>query len=86
MEEALFRHPAVLEAAVVAKPDEKWGETPCAFVTLKAGASASADEIIAHCRANLASFKLPRHIRFGPLPKTATGKIQKGELRKLLDG
>jgi fatty-acyl-CoA synthase len=71
-----------MEAAVVAKPDPKWGETPCAFVTLKPGASAEAADIIAWCRANLAHFKCPRHIVFGPLPKTSTGKIQKFVLRE----
>jgi fatty-acyl-CoA synthase len=82
VESVLYRHPAVLEAAVVARPDKKWGETPCAFVTLKEGASAEADEIIEHCRENLARFKVPKTIVFGPLPKTSTGKIQKYELRE----
>ncbi|MBV8652285.1 MAG: acyl-CoA synthetase, partial [Alphaproteobacteria bacterium] len=77
-----FRHPAVLEAAVVARPDEKWGETPCAFVTLKSGASATQDDIIAFCRERLARFKLPKTVVFGPLPKTSTGKIQKFVLRE----
>jgi len=86
VEEALYRHPAVMEAAVVAHPDEKWGEVPHAFVTLKPGASATEAEIIAHCRAHLAHFKAPRHVTFGPLPKTATGKIQKFELRRSLAG
>ena len=81
VEEVLYRHPAVMEAAVVARPDEKWGETPCAFVTLKPGVDATEAEIVAWCRANLAGFKLPRRIVFGPLPKTATGKIQKFVLR-----
>ncbi|MBL8703288.1 MAG: long-chain-fatty-acid--CoA ligase [Rhodospirillales bacterium] len=81
VEEALYRHPQVMEAAVVAKPDEKWGETPCAFVTLKNGASASAEDIIAHCKRSMAHFKAPRTIVFGPLPKTSTGKIQKFVLR-----
>jgi len=81
VESVLFRHPAVLEAAVVARPDEKWGETPCAFVTLKPGAQASAAEIIAFCRAHLAHFKAPRSVVFGPLPKTSTGKTQKHLLR-----
>jgi fatty-acyl-CoA synthase len=81
VEGVLYRHPAVLEAAVVARPDPKWGETPCAFVTLKDGARASADEIIAHCRGQLAHFKAPRTVVFGPLPKTSTGKIQKFALR-----
>ncbi|HET6222689.1 MAG TPA: acyl-CoA synthetase [Dongiaceae bacterium] len=82
VEAVLYRHPAVLEAAVVARPDEKWGETPCAFVTLKDGASATAPEIIAFCRANMARFKVPRTVLFGPLPKTSTGKIQKYVLRQ----
>jgi len=77
----LYRHPAVLEAAVVARPDEKWGETPCAFVTLKPDATATEDEIIAFCRANMAHFKIPRTVVFGPLPKTSTGKMQKFVLR-----
>ena len=81
-EEALYKHPAVMEAAVVARPDEKWGETPCAFVTLKPGAAASEADIVAWCRANLAHFKVPRTIVFGPLPKTSTGKIQKFVLRE----
>ena len=81
VEEALYRHPGVMEAAVVAMPDPHWGETPCAFVTLKPGASATADEIVAWCRGELARFKVPRHVVFGPLPKTSTGKIQKFALR-----
>ena len=81
IEGVLYRHPAVLEAAVVARPDEKWGETPCAFVTLKDGKTATADEIIAFCKANMASFKVPRTVVFGPLAKTSTGKIQKYVLR-----
>jgi fatty-acyl-CoA synthase len=83
VEEALYRHPQVMEAAVVAKPDPIWGETPCAFITLKPDASCvSADDIIAWCRANLAHYKVPRAVVFGPLPKTSTGKIQKFELRE----
>jgi fatty-acyl-CoA synthase len=82
VESVLYRHPAVLEAAVVARPDEKWGETPCAFVTLKQGAAATADEIIAFCRGKLAHFKAPRTVVFGALPKTSTGKIQKFVLRE----
>jgi fatty-acyl-CoA synthase len=81
VEDVLFKHPAVAHAAVVAKPDEKWGETPCAFVELKPGAAATADEIIQFCRANLASYKCPRHVVFGEIPKTSTGKIQKFKLR-----
>jgi fatty-acyl-CoA synthase len=83
VEDVLYRHPDVLAAAVVAKPDPKWGETPCAFVELKAGASVSAADIVAHCKKHLAGFKVPRAVVFGELPKTSTGKIQKFELRKL---
>ncbi len=82
VENALYRHPAVLEAAVVAKPDEKWGETVCAFVALKEGASVTAEELVAHCRNEIAHYKVPRTIVFGPLPKTSTGKIQKFLLRE----
>ena len=82
VEGVLHRHPAVALAAVVAKPDEKWGEVPCAFIELKDGASADEAEIIAFCRENLAGFKTPKEVVFGELPKTATGKIQKFELRK----
>jgi fatty-acyl-CoA synthase len=81
VEDVLYRHPAVLEAAVVAKPDERWGETPCAFVTLKPGTAAEAAEIISFCRRHMAHYKAPRTVVFGPLPKTATGKIQKFVLR-----
>jgi len=82
VEECLYRHPAVLEAAVVARPDEKWGETPCAFVTLKPGAAdVQASDIIGWCREHLAHFKAPRTVVFGELPKTSTGKIQKYVLR-----
>ncbi|MCY4238605.1 MAG: acyl-CoA synthetase [Rhodospirillaceae bacterium] len=81
VEGVIFGHPKVLEAAVVARPDEKWGETPCAFVTLKPGESATADEIIQYCRDNLAHFKIPRTVVFTDLPKTSTGKIQKFKLR-----
>ena len=81
VENALYRHPAVLEAAVVARPDEKWGETPCAFVTLKPGAAATAEDIIGFCRENLARYKVPRTVVFGALPKTSTGKVQKYVLR-----
>jgi fatty-acyl-CoA synthase len=86
VEETLYRHPDVMEAAVVAHPDEKWGEVPHAFITLKLGAAENRDVIHAFCRANLAGFKVPRHITFGPLPKTATGKIQKFELRARVRG
>jgi fatty-acyl-CoA synthase len=82
VEDVLYRHPAVLAAAVVAKPDPKWGETPCAFVELKAGAQVTAEEMVAHCKKHLAGFKVPRAVVFGELPKTSTGKIQKFELRK----
>ena len=82
VEDVLYRHPAVMAAAVVAKPDEKWGETPCAFIELKAGAQVTAEDIVAHCRAHLAGFKIPRAVVFGELPKTSTGKIHKFELRK----
>ncbi|GHG79693.1 acyl-CoA synthetase [Pseudodonghicola xiamenensis] len=81
VEDVLYRHPAVLEAAVVARPDEKWGETPCAFVTLKPGQQADAATIIAFCREHMAHFKAPKTIVFGELPKTSTGKIQKFVLR-----
>ena len=86
IEGVLYRHPAVAGAAVVARPDEKWGETPCAFVELKADAAAEVDEIIAFCRDNMAHFKAPRHVVFGPLPKTSTGKIQKFVLRERAKG
>ena len=87
VEECLYRHPMVMEAAVVARPDEKWGETPCAFVLLKPGAApVSADEIIAWCRDHLARFKVPRTVVFGELPKTSTGKIQKFVLRSRARG
>ena len=82
VEGVLYRHPAVAEAAVVARPDGKWGETPCAFVTLRPGMSATTEEVIAFCRDNLAHFKCPRHVVFSDLPKTSTGKIQKYILRE----
>ena len=82
VEDALYRHPQIMEAAVVARPDPVWGESPCAFVTLKPDAGpVSSDDIIAWCRTKLAHYKVPRTIVFGPLPKTSTGKIQKFELR-----
>ena len=82
MEDTLYRHPAVLEAAVVARPDEKWGETPCAWITLKPGFEDTREaEIIAFCREHLAGFKLPKTVVFRELPKTSTGKIQKYLLR-----
>ncbi|HUL57241.1 MAG TPA: acyl-CoA synthetase [Usitatibacter sp.] len=82
VEDVLHGHPAVMLAAVVAQPDPKWGETPCAFIELKEGASASAEEIIEFCRARMARFKAPRSVVFGPLPRTSTGKIQKFLLRE----
>ncbi len=81
VEDALYKHPAVAVAAVVAKPDEKWGETPCAFVELRPGMTATAEELIAHCKQHLAAFKVPKHVIFDELPKTSTGKIQKHVLR-----
>jgi len=84
VEQVLTRHASVLEAAVVAAPDEKWGEVPVAFVALKDGASASADELIDHARAGLARFKVPKRVVFGTLPKTSTGKVQKTTLRERL--
>jgi fatty-acyl-CoA synthase len=83
VEEVLYRHPAVMEASVVARPDEKWGETPCAFVTLRPDAGVlTAEDLIRWCREHLAHFKVPKHFVFGPLPKTATGKILKYRLRE----
>ncbi len=83
VEEVLFRHPQVMEAAVVARPDEKWGESPCAFVTLKADTpEVTAADIMTYCREHMAHYKVPRTIVFGPLPKTSTGKIQKFVLRE----
>jgi fatty-acyl-CoA synthase len=83
VEDALYKHPAVAAAAVVAKPDEKWGETPCAFVEIKPGQTLTPDDLIAWCRKNLASYKCPRHVVFAELPKTSTGKIQKFKLREM---
>jgi fatty-acyl-CoA synthase len=84
VEDVLHRHPAVLHAAVVAQPDERWGEVPCAFVELKPAAdSVSENELIAFCRTQLAHFKCPRRVVFDALPKTATGKIQKFRLREI---
>jgi len=83
VEDALYKHPAVQAAAVVAKADDKWGETPCAFIELKPGKNATKDELIAHCKGNLAGYKVPRHIVFVELPKTSTGKIQKFKLREM---
>lgn len=82
VEDVLYRHPDVLAAAVVARPDPKWGETPCAFVELKFGAQTTPEDIVKHCKQHLAGFKVPRYVVFGELPKTSTGKIQKFELRK----
>ena len=82
IEDVLYRHPKVMEAAVVAKSDPKWGETPCAFVALRPGVEATAAEIVDHCRDNLARFKIPGHVMFGELPKTSTGKVQKYLLRQ----
>ncbi len=82
VEDVLYKHPAVLEAAVVGRPDATWGETPCAFVTLKDGAQATAEDLIAFCRENMARFKVPKSVVFGPLPKTSTGKMQKYVLRE----
>jgi fatty-acyl-CoA synthase len=86
VEDALYKHPAVAAVAVVAKPDEKWGETPCAFVELKSGASATAEELIAWCRSHLAAYKCPRHVVFAEIPKTSTGKLQKFKLRDAAKG
>ena len=83
VEDALYKHPAVAAVAVVAKPDEKWGETPCAFVELKPGASATPEELIAWCRSHLAAYKCPRLVMFSDIPKTSTGKIQKFKLRNV---
>jgi fatty-acyl-CoA synthase len=83
VEDALYKHPAVAAAAVVAKPDDKWGETPCAFVEIKPGAKVTGDELLAWCRKNLASYKCPRYVVFTELPKTSTGKIQKFRLRDM---
>jgi fatty-acyl-CoA synthase len=82
VEDALYRHPAVLACAVVAKPDPKWGETPLAFVELKPGASVTPADLITHCKGLLASYKAPKEVRFEEIPKTATGKIQKFQLRE----
>jgi len=86
VEDTLYKHPAVLVCAVVAKPDEKWGETPCAFIELKEGAEqVSEADVIAFCRDNLAHYKCPKSVIFCDIPKTSTGKIQKFKLRKQLD-
>src|SRR5436190_1269469 len=85
VEDVLYKHPAVMFAAVVAKPDSKWGEVPCAFVELKEGAKATEAEIIAYCRSHMSGFKTPKAVVFGPIPKTSTGKIQKFLLRNQVD-
>jgi fatty-acyl-CoA synthase len=82
VEDVLYRHPAVMAVAVVAQPDPRWGEVPCAFVELKEGAGVTREELLAHCRQHLAGFKMPKDVVFGPLPKTSTGKIQKYVLRQ----
>jgi fatty-acyl-CoA synthase len=86
VEDVLYKHPSIAACAVVAKPDEKWGETPCAFVELRPGAVATEQEIIAWCRERLAHFKAPRSIIFTEIPKTSTGKVQKFKLRELAKG
>ncbi|MDO8876086.1 MAG: acyl-CoA synthetase [Pseudolabrys sp.] len=86
VEDALYKHPAVMAVAVVAKPDDKWGETPCAFIELKPGAQATAEELTQWCKANLAGYKVPRTIVFAEIPKTSTGKIQKFRLREMAKG
>jgi fatty-acyl-CoA synthase len=83
LEDVLYKHPAVQAASVVAKYDEKWGETPCAFIELKPGKTATAEEIIAYCRQHVAHYKVPRHVVFEELPKTSTGKVQKFVLRQM---
>jgi fatty-acyl-CoA synthase len=83
VEDVLYKHPAIQAAAVVAKPDEKWGETPCAFIELRPGANLTVEEVIAWCRAGLAAYKVPRHVVFSEIPKTVTGKIQKFKLRDM---
>ncbi|HRK71495.1 MAG TPA: AMP-binding protein, partial [Micropepsaceae bacterium] len=82
VEDVLYRHPAILEAAVVGRHDEKWGEAPVAFINLKPGANATPDEIIAFVRSQIAAYKAPKNVVFGELPKTSTGKIQKFKLRE----
>jgi fatty-acyl-CoA synthase len=83
VEEVLYKHLAVQAAAVVAKTDEKWGETPCAFVELKPGKAVTAEEIISYCRDHIAHYKVPRFVVFAELPRTSTGKIQKFALREM---
>jgi fatty-acyl-CoA synthase len=87
VEDVLLKHPAVMLAAVVARPDDKWGETPCAFIEINEGhEGVTEDELIAYCRENLARYKAPRYVVFGELPKTSTGKIQKFKLRERAKG
>ena len=86
MEECLYRHPKVMEAAVVARPDEKWGESVCAFVVAKPGAELTDEDIVTWCREHLARYKVPKTVIFGELPKTSTGKIQKFVLREKAKG
>ena len=83
IEKVLYQHPSIAEVAVVAKKDEKWGEVPCAFITLKPQTTMTEEDVVKHCRANMASFKIPKRVIFGPLSKTATGKIQKNVLRQI---
>jgi len=85
VESVLFKHPKILEAAVVASADAKWGEVPCAFVTLKQGEHLTVDELIAYCREEIAGFKIPKKVAFGPIDKTSTGKVQKYLLREKAD-
>jgi fatty-acyl-CoA synthase len=83
VEDAIYKHPAVAAVAVVAKPDDKWGETPCAFIELREGQNATEDDIITWCREHLARYKVPRNVVFADIPKTSTGKLQKFKLRDL---
>ena len=85
VENALYKHPSIIEAAVIAQKDEKWGESPCAFIKLKNNENISEKEIIEFCRQNLANFKIPKRVIFSDLPKTSTGKIQKFLLKKKLE-
>jgi fatty-acyl-CoA synthase len=82
LEDVLYKHPAVQAASVVAKPDERWGETPCAFIELKPGHTVTPEQIVAYCREHVAHYKAPRFVVFGELPKTSTGKVQKYILRE----
>jgi fatty-acyl-CoA synthase len=85
VEDVLYKHPSVITAAVVARPDPKWGEVPCAFVELREGATVTEEEVIEYCRLHLARFKVPKEIFFGQVPKTSTGKIQKFILRQQMN-